>query len=93
MTLKLDGITVLSCRGNIALCMVPVDLPRCLLRSRRYINADCPQDPYPYGSWAVKSVGLDEVPARGRTRTAPYRGEGVIAAVVDQGVDPTTVAF
>lgn len=91
--LEADGITVLSCRGNIALCMVPVDSAEVLAEKSPVHTMQIARKAHTHMDLGRKSVGLDEVHAGAAGLEQPYRGEGVIAAVVDQGVDPNHLSF
>lgn len=91
--LEADGISVLSCRGDIALCMVPLDSAEILAGKSSVRTMQIARKSHTHMDLGRKSVGLDEMHAGTSGLEQPYQGDGVIAAVVDQGVDPNHLSF
>lgn len=91
--LEAEGITVLTCRGDIALCMVPVDSAEILAGKAPVHTMQIARKTHAHMDLGRAAVGLDDMHAGLSGLDQPYQGEGVIAAVVDQGVDPNHVSF
>jgi subtilisin family serine protease len=88
-----QGITVLSCRDGLALCMVPVDSAEVLAESAPVRNMQIERKVHTSMNRARAAIGLDDMHAGLSDLTQAYQGEGVIAAVVDQGIDPNHLNF
>lgn len=90
--LRATGFSVLTVRGNIALCMVPVDSADVMARHRAVHTMSIARDLQPSIATAKAAIGLDKVHA-GTGLPAAYTGRGVVAGVVDQGIDPNHLNF
>lgn len=90
--LRATGFSVLTVRGNIALCMVPVDSADVMARHRAVHTMSIARDLHPSIATAKAAIGLDKVHA-GTGLPAAYTGRGVVAGVVDQGIDPNHLNF
>lgn len=86
--LRATGFSVLTVRGNIALCMVPVDSADVMARHRAVHTMSIARDLQPSIATAKAAIGLDKV-HEGIGLPATYTGKGVVAGVVDQGINPT----
>lgn len=91
--LEADGIEVLTRRGNIALCMVPVDSAETLAMRPSVHSMQIARRLHAHMDLGRVAIGLDEVHSGASGLEQPYTGKGVIAAVVDQGIDPNHVSF
>lgn len=91
--LEAEGITVLTCRGGIALCMVPLDSAEVFAEKTPVHTMQIARKVHSHMDLGRAAVGLDAMHAGLSDLDQPYRGEGVIAAVVDQGIDPNHVSF
>lgn len=90
--LRQAGFSVLTVRGDIALCMVPVDSADLLARHKAVRTMSIARDLHPSIATAKAAIGLDKVHA-GTGLPAAYTGRGVVAGVVDQGIDPNHLNF
>lgn len=90
--LRQAGFSVLTVRGNIALCMVPIDSADLLARHKAVRTMSIARDLHPSIATAKAAIGLDKVHA-GTGLPAAYTGRGVVAGVVDQGIDPNHLNF
>lgn len=90
--LRATGFSVLTVRGNIALCMVPVDSADVMARHRAVHTMSIARDLQPSIATAKAAIGLDKV-HEGIGLPATYTGRGVVAGVVDQGIDPNHLNF
>lgn len=86
------GFSVLSVRGDIALCMVPVDSAETMSHHRAIRSMSIARDLHPAIATAKTAIGLDKVHA-GTGLPAAYTGRGVVAGVVDNGIDPNHLNF
>ncbi|WP_295730106.1 S8 family serine peptidase [uncultured Muribaculum sp.] len=91
--LEADGIEVLTCRGDIALCMVPVDSAEMLASRPSVRSMQIARRLHTHMDRSRAAIGLDGVHSGDSGLEQPYTGKGVIAAVVDQGIDPNHVSF
>lgn len=90
--LREGGFSVLTVRGDIALCMVPADSAATMARQRAVRTMSIARDIHPAIATAKAAIGLDKVHA-GTGLPATYTGKGVVAGVVDQGIDPNHLNF
>ncbi len=90
--LRQAGFSVLTVRGDIALCMVPIDSADLLARHKAVRTMSIARDLHPSIATAKAAIGLDKVHA-GTGLPAAYTGRGVVAGVVDQGIDPNHLNF
>lgn len=93
--LEREGVEVLSVRGDIAIVQTPIG------DAVRVSELDCvkamslQRDVRPTMDKARQEQGVDEIHFPGDDSALPqaYTGRGVVAAVVDQGVDPHHINF
>lgn len=90
--LREGGFSVLTVRGDIALCMVSADSAATMARQRAVRTMSIARDIHPAIATAKAAIGLDKVHA-GTGLPATYTGKGVVAGVVDQGIDPNHLNF
>lgn len=92
--LEAAGIVVRSVRGNIAVVSFPID------RAEEISNLDCVkklQVEKPVKAnmdLARAATGVDKIHAGDPSlNNIPYTGKGVVAGIMDQGVDPNHISF
>ncbi len=84
---------VLTMRDNIAIVEVAyADVERCS-RLPMMRSFQLQRDLHAHTDKARASAGVDLIHSGGAALSQPYTGAGVIAAIVDQGVDPNHINF
>lgn len=91
--LEAEGVRVLACRGDIAIVEVPYsDVERVAasesirsLQLQRRVSAKM--------DLARESSGVDDILQGRQDLPQAYTGKGVVAAIVDQGIDPNHINF
>lgn len=97
--LEADGFNVMTVRGNLAVCMMPVDKVETMAASKAVKTMSLGRKLHTNMDFARKASNLDavhsgdETPASGTEARLPYQGNGVILGVVDEGIDPGHVNF
>ncbi len=93
--LREEGINVRSSRGAIALVEVAYDDVEAVASSPAIRTMALQQDVKPSMDLARKDSGVDLIHSGSKEAglTRPYTGNGVITALVDQGIDPHHINF
>lgn len=91
--LAAEGMRVLTMRGDIAVVEVDyADVERCS-RLPMMRSFQLQHDVKPHLDKAREATGVDDIHNGLNGLSKAYTGAGVIAAVVDQGVDPNHISF
>lgn len=91
--LEAAGMTVMTVRGDIALVSLPVDSVEswsCLPGIRKM---SLQREMKPMTDLARKEAGIDDIHKGLGLQDIPYTGKGVIAGIVDEGMDPNNISF
>lgn len=91
------GLNVLTVRGNIAICMVPVDRVEEIAAAREIKSMSLGRKLRTNMDKSRQAAGLDAVHAgetvNGEQLRLPYTGKGIQLSVVDEGIDPGHLNF
>lgn len=95
--LESEGASVISLRGDIAVCLLNADDAETLAASPFVKSMSLGRKANPNMDLARKDTGLDMVHAGETADNAetrlPYTGKGVMLGVVDEGIDPGHLNF
>lgn len=91
--LRAEGVDVLSVRGDIALCMVPLDSAESISMLSPVHTMQIARRVHTHTDRGLPSAHVTEMHSGSDGLTQAYTGKGVVAGVVDQGVDPNHMAF
>lgn len=90
--LEAAGMTVLTVKGDIAIVSVPLDEVE-KMASRDCVKTFSLERPLNAKMDLAREASGIDVMQKGTGLNMPYTGKGVLAAVIDQGVDPNHIAF
>lgn len=86
------GMTVNTVRGNIAIVTMPADSLESFSTKECVKKISLEKKLNSHMDQARKASGVDELHS-GTNLNMPYTGKGVLAMIVDQGVDPNHISF
>lgn len=87
------GVEVLTVRGDIALCLVPIDNAEDIALDRAVRVMQIARRTNAHMDLGKSAIGLDAIHAGTQGLDRPYTGKGIVAGVVDQGIDPNHLNF
>lgn len=91
--LEAAGFSVLAVRGDVAVVGMPLDSVKTLANNNAVKKMSIAR-PVKYAmDNARKGTGVDAIHSATEGLDVPYTGKGVLAALIDQGVDPNNVSF
>lgn len=90
--LKAKGAKILTVRGDIAIISVAVNNVERVANVKSVSRLDLPQPVYPKMDRARKAVGIDKI-HQGLELPQAYTGKGVVAGIVDAGIEPNHINF
>ena len=91
--LEKAGMNVLAVKGRVAIVGLPFDRVEELASSPAVRKLSLQRPVKPMMDISRKASGVDIIHQGGDGLEVPYTGKGVIAGIVDQGMDPNHVAF